>query len=84
MGAMRAEEERWREVVFKEHLSGEERLSYEVWWRLKTPHVALSWAVSDEMGVHHLEREIWPDETLFIEIALAFWDVEVYFTLSIL
>lgn len=41
MGAMRAKEERWRVVVFKEHLSGEERLSYGVVRTGNTSHCSV-------------------------------------------
>lgn len=44
MGAMRAgEEETWREAVFSEHLSGEKRLSYGVWWGLDTACTSPRW-----------------------------------------
>lgn len=44
MGAMRAgRTEGGRGLVFKECLSGEERLSYGAWWRLDTPRTAPGW-----------------------------------------
>jgi len=72
MGVMRAGEERCRKVVFKEHLSGEEGLSYRGWWGLETPRIALPWS-DDGVGAYScgLEREVWEVETLFTAIALA-------------
>ena len=55
---MRAGEERCRKVVFKEHLSGEEGLSYRGWWGLETPRIALPW--SDEWWGGSLQ--LWPRE----------------------
>lgn len=43
MGEMRGREEKGREVVFKEQLSGEEGLSYGARWRLETPCTAPPW-----------------------------------------